>query len=39
VEYKIPRSVTKGRSKVTVELMAHSGMIAGRLFAIETLKR
>jgi len=39
VEYKIPRGVTKGNSKVTVELMAHGGMSAGRLFAIQTLKR
>ncbi len=39
VEYKIPPGVTKGKSKVTVELMAHGGMTAGRMFAIETLRR
>jgi hypothetical protein len=39
VEYKVPARVTKGKSKVTVEFHAHEGMVAGRLFAVETLTR
>ena len=39
VEYRIPADVTRGKSKVTVEFQAHAGMMAGGLFAVETLKQ
>jgi hypothetical protein len=39
VEYKIPASVTKGKSKVTVEFQAREGMSAGGIFAVQTLRR
>jgi hypothetical protein len=39
VEYKIPPGVTKGKSKVTVEIEGKDGMMAGRVFALQTLKR
>jgi hypothetical protein len=39
MEYKIPAGVTKGKSKVTVEFQAHERMMAGAVFAVETLKR
>jgi hypothetical protein len=39
VEYKIPEAVTRGKSKVTVEFQAHEGMVAGGVFAVETLTR
>ena len=39
VEYKIPSSLTAGKTEVTVELAAHPGMTAGGLFGLQTLKR
>jgi hypothetical protein len=39
VEYKIPAGLTKGKTQVTVEIAAHPGMVAGGVFAVQTLKR
>ena len=38
-EYRIPRSVTHGKTQVTVTFQAHPGLAAGGLFGCETLKR
>lgn len=38
VEYRIPRSLTKGQSKVTVEFQAHPNMKAGEVFDCQMLK-
>ncbi len=38
-EYKIPRSLTSGKTQVTVKLQAHPGVAAGGLFGCQTLKR
>jgi DNA-directed RNA polymerase subunit RPC12/RpoP len=39
MEYKIPASLTRGKTQVTVEFKAHPGMIAGGLFGCQMLKR
>jgi DNA-directed RNA polymerase subunit RPC12/RpoP len=39
IEYKIPASLTYGKNVVKVEFQAHAGMIAGRLYGCEILKR
>lgn len=38
-EYKIPRNLTRGATKVTVTFQAHSGLAAGGLFGCQILKR
>lgn len=38
-EYKIPRSLTRGKTEVTVKLQAHPGLAAGGLFGCQTLRR
>lgn len=38
-EYRIPRSLTRGKSQVTVAFEAHPGLAAGGLFGCQTLKR
>lgn len=39
VEYKIPASLTHGKSQIKVELQGHNGRPAGPIFAIQTLRR
>lgn len=39
VEYRIPRSMTRGKKQVTVSFQAHPGLAAGGLFGCQTLKR
>lgn len=39
VEYKIPTSLTRGKTDVTVEFQAHERMAAGPLYGCEMLKR
>jgi hypothetical protein len=38
-EYKIPRNLTRGKSKVSVKFQAHPGLAAGGLFGCQMLKR
>ncbi len=38
-EYRVPTSLTQGKSRVTVEFQAREGMTAGGIFAVETLRR
>ena len=38
-EYKIPRSLTRGKSQVNVKFQAHLGLAAGGLFGCQMLKR
>jgi hypothetical protein len=37
MEYKIPADLTRGKSEVTVEFQAHTGMMAGGLYGCEML--
>ena len=39
VEYKIPTSLTHGKTQVKVEFQAHAGMTAGALYGCQILKR
>jgi DNA-directed RNA polymerase subunit RPC12/RpoP len=39
VEYKIPASLTRGKTQVKVEFKGHPGMIAGGLYGCQMLKR
>ena len=39
MEYKIPASLTLGKSEVKVEFQAHAGMTAGGLYGCQTLKQ
>ncbi len=39
MEYKIPASLTRGKTQVTVEFQAHAGMTAGGLYGCEILTR
>jgi hypothetical protein len=39
VEYPIPRSLTRGKSEVTVEFRAQKGMSAGGVFGCQTLRK
>jgi ribosomal protein S27AE len=39
MEYKIPMSLTRGKTGVKVEFQAHAGMTAGGLYGCEMLKR
>ena len=39
IEYKIPTSLTSGKTRVKVEFQAHAGLTAGRLYGCEILKR
>ena len=39
MEYKIPVSLTRGKSQVKVEFQAHAGMTAGGLYGCEILTR
>jgi hypothetical protein len=39
VEYKIPASLTRGKTQVKVEFQAHAGMTAGGLYGCQILKR
>ena len=38
-EYRIPHSLTRGKTQVTVTFQAHAGVAAGGLFGCQTLKR
>ena len=38
-EYRIPRSLTRGKTQVTIKFQAHPGVAAGGLFGCQTLKR
>jgi uncharacterized protein DUF6805/uncharacterized protein DUF4190 len=38
MEYKIPASLTRGKTEVKVEFQAHAGMTAGGLYGCEILK-
>jgi hypothetical protein len=38
-EYRIPRSLTSGKTEVTVKFQAHPGVAAGGLFGCQILKR
>lgn len=38
-EYRIPRSLTRGKTQVTVAFQAHPGLAAGGLFGCQILKR
>jgi DNA-directed RNA polymerase subunit RPC12/RpoP len=38
LEYKIPASLTRGKTQVKVEFQAHAGKTAGGLYACQTLK-
>jgi hypothetical protein len=38
-EYRIPRSLTHGKTQVTVKFQAHPGLAAGGLFGCQILKR
>jgi hypothetical protein len=37
VEYKIPASLTRGKSQIKVEFQAHAGMTAGPLYGCQIL--
>lgn len=39
VEYRIPASLTHGKTEVKVEFQAHAGALAGGLYACEMLRR
>ena len=39
MEYKIPASLTRGKTEAKVEFRAHAGMTAGELFGCEMLKQ
>ena len=39
VEYKIPASLTRGKTQVKVEFLAHTGKMAGALYGCQILKR
>jgi hypothetical protein len=39
IEYKIPTSLTSGKTKVKVEFQAHAGKTAGGLYGCQILKR
>ena len=39
MEYKIPASLTVGKTVVKVEFQAHAGMTAGGLYGCQILKR
>ena len=39
VTYKIPASLTRGKTQVKVEFQAHAGMTAGGLYGCQMLKR
>jgi hypothetical protein len=39
VEYKIPASLTRGKTQVKVEFQAHAGMTAGGLYGCQILTR
>ena len=39
MEYKIPASLTRGKTQVKVEFQAHAGMTAGGLYGCQMLKR
>ena len=39
MEYKIPASLTRGKTGVKVEFQAHAGMTAGGLYGCQMLKR
>jgi DNA-directed RNA polymerase subunit RPC12/RpoP len=39
MEYKIPASLTRGKTEVKVEFQAHAGMTAGGLYGCQILKR
>jgi DNA-directed RNA polymerase subunit RPC12/RpoP len=39
MEYAIPRSLTRGKSEVTVEFRAAKGMSAGEVFGCQTLRK
>jgi len=39
LEYKIPAGLTRGKTEVKVEFVAHAGMTAGGLYGCQMLKR
>ena len=39
LEYKIPASLTRGKTEVKVEFQAHAGKTAGGLYGCQMLKR
>jgi Domain of unknown function (DUF4190) len=39
MEYKIPESLTRGKTEVKVEFQAHAGLTAGGLYGCQTLKQ
>ena len=39
MEYKIPTSLTRGKTEVKVEFQAHAGMTAGGLYGCQILRR
>ena len=39
MEYKIPASLTRGKTEVKVEFQAHAGMTAGGLYGCQMLRR